>query len=201
MSRLFGWLGASTAPPVEQARWRAVLAPGVAGVCLGLLFLVGGLAPAGFAPTGPFQVGEYWGLDEALAARGVAVTTEPGIGYDGQWYLALAHDPLLLRQDLTSRFDNPRYRAGRPLQGWLGWLLAAGRPGAVPLGLLALGPLAVGLGCAATARILSAYGPSPVWRWGSRPCPGCGPGLPWPPPSRWGWPWPRSASAWSSTAG
>jgi hypothetical protein len=162
MSRLFGWLGASTPPPAEQARWRAVLAPGVAGVCLGLLFLAGGLAPTGFAPTGPFQVGEYWGLAEDLAARGVAVTTEPGIGYDGQWYLALAHDPLL-RQDLTRRFDNPRYRAGRPLQGWLGWLLAAGRPGAVPLGLLALGPLAVGVGCAATARILSAFGRSPAW--------------------------------------
>jgi hypothetical protein len=163
MSRLFGWLGASTPPPAEQVRWRVVLAPGVAGVCLGLLFLAVGLAPSGFAPTGPFQVGEHWGLDEALAGRGVAVATEPGIGYDGQWYLALAHDPLLLRQDLTSRFDNPRYRAGRPLQGWLGWLLAAGRPGAVPLGLLALGPLAVGLGCAATARFFSAFGRSPAW--------------------------------------
>jgi hypothetical protein len=166
ISRLFGWLGASTPPPAEQARWRAVLAPGVAGVCLGLLFLAVGLAPTGFSPTGPFQVGEYWGLGEALAARGVAVTTEPGIGYDGQWYLALAHDPLLLRQDLTSRFDNPRYRAGRPLQGWLGWLLAAGRPGAIPLGLLALGPLAVGLGCAATARIVGAFGRSPAWGFG-----------------------------------
>jgi hypothetical protein len=172
MSRLLGWLEASTPPPAEQARWRAVLAPAVAGVCLGLLFLVAGLAPGEFAPTAPFQVGEYWGLDEALAARGVTVATEPGVGYDGQWYLALAHDPLLLRQDLTSRLDNPRYRAGRPLQGWLGWLLAAGRPGAVPLGLLALGPLAVGLGCAATTRILSAFGRSPVWGLGFALVPG-----------------------------
>jgi hypothetical protein len=171
MSRLFGWLGASTPPPAEPARWRSVLPPGVAGACLGLLFLVLGLAPTGFAPTGPFQVGEYWGLGEELAARGVAVATEPGIGYDGQWYLALAQDPLL-RQDLTRRFDNPRYRAGRPLQGWLGWLLAAGRPGAVPLGLLALGPLAVGVGCAATARILSAFGRSPAWGLGFALVPG-----------------------------
>jgi hypothetical protein len=172
MSRLFGWLGTSTPAPAEQARWPAVLPAGVGGFCLALLFLVGGLAPSGFAPTGPFQVGQYWGLGEALAARGVAVTTEPGIGYDGQWYLALAHDPLLLRQDLTSRFDNPRYRAGRPLQGWLGWLLAAGRPAAIPLGLLALGPLAVGVGCAATARILSAFGRSPVWGLGFALVPG-----------------------------
>jgi hypothetical protein len=171
MSRLLGWLGASTPPPEEQARWRSVLPPGVAGACLGLLFVALGLASAGFTPTGPFQVGEYWGLGEDLAARGVAVTTEPGIGYDGQWYLALAHDPLL-RQDLTRRFDNPRYRAGRPLQGWLGWLLSAGRPGAVPLGLLALGPLAVGLGCAATARILSAFGRSPAWGLGFALVPG-----------------------------
>ena len=172
MSRLFGWLGTSTPAPAEQAGWRAVLPAGVGGFCLALLFLVGGLAPSGFGPTGPLQVGEYWGLGEALAARGVAVATEPGIGYDGQWYLALAHDPLLLRQDLTSRFDNPRYRAGRPLQGWLGWLLAAGRPAAIPLGLLALGPLAVGVGCAATARILSAFGRSPVWGLGFALVPG-----------------------------
>ena len=172
MSRLFGWLGASTPPPAEQARWRAVLPPGLAGGCLGLLFLVAGLAPTGFSPTGPFQVGEQWGLGEQLAARGVTVTTEPGIGYDGQWYLALAYDPLLLRQDLTRQFDNPRYRAGRPLQGWLGWLLAAGRPGAIPLALLALGPLAVGVGCAATARILSAFGRSPAWGLGFALVPG-----------------------------
>jgi hypothetical protein len=177
MSRLFGWPGASTPPPAEQARWRAVLPPGLGGVCLGLLFLVAGLAPTGFSPTGPFHVGEHWGLGQALAARGVAVTTEPGIGYDGQWYLALAHDPLLLRQDLTSRFDNPRYRAGRPLQGWLGWLLAAGRPGAIPLGLLALGPLAVGLGGAATARILSAFGRSPAWGLGFALVPGMWAGI------------------------
>jgi hypothetical protein len=172
LSRLFSWLGASTPPPAEQARWRAVLPPGLAGGCLGLLFLVAGLAPTGFSPTGPFQVGEHWGLGEELAARGVTVTTEPGIGYDGQWYLALAYDPLLLRQDLTRQFDNPRYRAGRPLQGWLGWLLAAGRPGAIPLGLLALGPLAVGVGCAATARILSAFGRSPAWGLGFALVPG-----------------------------
>jgi len=172
MSRLFGWLGASTPPPADQARWRAVLPPGLAGGCLGLLFLVAGLAPTGFSPTGPFQVGEQWGLGEQLAARGVTVTTEPGIGYDGQWYLALAYDPLLLRQDLTRQFDNPRYRAGRPLQGWLGWLLAAGRPGAIPLALLALGPLAVGVGCAATARILSAFGRSPAWGLGFALVPG-----------------------------
>jgi hypothetical protein len=172
LSRLFSWLGASTPPPAEQARWRAVLPPGLAGGCLGLLFLVAGLAPTGFSPTGPFQVGENWGLGEELAARGVTVTTEPGIGYDGQWYLALAYDPLLLRQDLTRQFDNPRYRAGRPLQGWLGWLLAAGRPGAIPLGLLALGPLAVGVGCAATARILSAFGRSPAWGLGFALVPG-----------------------------
>jgi hypothetical protein len=176
MSRLFGWLGTSTPPPAEQARWRAVLPAGVGGFCLGLLFLVAGLAPSGFAPTGPFHVGEYWGLGEELAAHGVAVTTEPGIGYDGQWYLALAHDPLL-RQDLTRRFDNPRYRAGRPLQGWLGWLLAAGRPGAVALALLALGPLAVGVGCAATARILSAFGRSPAWGLGFALVPGAWAGV------------------------
>ena len=87
MSRLFGWLGTSTPAPAEQARWRAVLPAGVGGFCLALLFLVGGLAPSGFAPTGPFQIGEYWGLGEELAAH----ATPEGVLLGASGWLITGH--------------------------------------------------------------------------------------------------------------
>jgi len=176
MQALVGWFGASTPPPAQQVSWRRVLLPAMAGLCIGLVFLVAGLEASGFSSTGPFTVGAHWGLAEGLAERGVEVTVASEVGYDGQWFLALAEDPLL-RGDLARRFDNPRYRAGRPLQSWLGWLLGAGRPVAIPLALLAIGPLAVGLGCAATARIMSASGRGRSWGLAFALVPGVGVGV------------------------
>jgi hypothetical protein len=88
MSRLFGWLGASTPPPMEQARWRAVLPPGVAGVCLALLFLVGPLAVGvGCAATArilsAFGRSPAWGLGFALVPgvwAGVGLATAEPLG-------------------------------------------------------------------------------------------------------------------------
>jgi hypothetical protein len=125
----------------------------------------------GWEPTAPFVVGTTWRLDEELAARHVPVTVTPGHGYDGQWFLGLAHDPLL-HQRLAAGFDKPRYRARRPLQPLVGWLLAGGQTRAVPLALLAVGPLAVALGCAACGRLLAASGRSRWWGLGFAVVPG-----------------------------
>ena len=133
-----------------------------AGLLVGGLLLVLQFARLGWDPTAPFFVGTSWGLDEQLAARHLDVQITPGNGYDGQWFLGLAYDPGL-GQRLASSFDMPRYRAGRPLQSVAGWLLAGGRAGAVPVGLLAVGPLAVALGSAATGRLVAAWGRSPWW--------------------------------------
>jgi hypothetical protein len=138
----------------------------VAGALLGLQFM-----RLGWEPTAPFVVGTTWRLDEELAARRVPVTVTPGHGYDGQWFLGLAYDPLL-RERLAAGFDKPRYRARRPLQPVVGWLLAGGRTPAVPLGLLVIGPLAVALGCAACGRLLAASGRSRWWGLGFAVVPG-----------------------------
>jgi hypothetical protein len=159
---LAGWTRPSTPPPRRGEPPRRLLAPALAGAALGAVFLLATLAQGGFSATWPFAVGERWGLGGELAARGVHATVQPGVGYDGQWYLALATDPLL-RGGIAARFDNPRYRAGRPLQAWAGWLLALGRPGLLPAALLAVGVLAVALGVAATARVASAFGRSRWW--------------------------------------
>jgi hypothetical protein len=126
---------------VGQPSWRAVAGVAAVGLLVGCLVLVLQFARLGWQPTAPFVVGTSWRLDEELAAQHLEVTTTPGNGYDGQWFLGLAYDPML-GERLAATFDMPRYRAGRPLQAVAGWLLAGGRPGAIPIGLLAVGPLA-----------------------------------------------------------
>ncbi len=148
-----------------QASWRAALPVALLGMLIAAVLIGDRIGlPQDFHPTRPFVVGSEWGLVEALAAYDVEIPfVYRGVGYDGQWFLALAHDPLLLRSDITDTFDAPQYRAQRPLLGMLGWLLAAGQPGAIPVALLIVQVLAVGLGCAALARIATAFGRSRWW--------------------------------------
>jgi hypothetical protein len=160
-----------SAPSPAQPGWRALTGVAVAGLAVGCALLALQFARLGWDPTAPFVVGTSWGLDEALAARHVQVRVTPGNGYDGQWFLGLAYDPLL-REHLADGFDMPRYRAGRPLQAFTGRLLAGGRGAAVPHGLLAVGPLAVALGCAASGRLLAAGRRSPWWGLGFALVPG-----------------------------
>lgn len=167
---------ASRPPPAGQPPWRRVLPVGAAGLALGCLFLVAQFLRLGFDFTTPFYVGSMFGLDEELARRGIQVQVQPGPGYDGQWFLGLAFDPLLL-DELTAGFDQPRYRAGRPLQAMVGWALAAGRIPAIPAGLLAVGPLAVALGAAALARLVVAYGWARWWGLGFAFVPGVAVGV------------------------
>jgi hypothetical protein len=149
--------GAASPAATGQPPWRRVLGVGGAGLVLGCLFLLLQFLRLGFDVTAPFQVGTGWRLDEALVARGIPARINPGHGYDGQWYLGLAFDPLL-RDQLATGFDMPRYRAGRPLHAMAGWLLAGGRGAAIPAALLAVGPLALGVGAAASGRVLAGFG-------------------------------------------
>lgn len=68
----------------------------------------------------------------------------PG-GYDGQYYAALATDPLLHRDETLRALDMPSYRATRILVPFLAWLAAVGRPSA---SILAYEFLCWGLGIA-----------------------------------------------------
>jgi hypothetical protein len=148
----------------RQASWRGVLPMALLGLLIAAFFVGDRVGlPDEFDPSAPFVVGSSRGLDNELRARGVALADQLSkTGYDGQWYLIQANDPLL-RTDLPTRFDAPRYRALRMLYPTSGWLLAAGRSPATPHALLVVGMLAYALGCACCARIVSAYGRSPWW--------------------------------------
>jgi hypothetical protein len=110
-----------------------VVGVAAAGLVVGCLLLVLQFVRLGWEPTAPFVVGTSWRLDEELAARHLAVQLNPGNGYDGQWFLGLAYDPLL-GERLASSFDMPRSRAHRPLQAVTGWRDPAlpGRRASVP---------------------------------------------------------------------
>jgi hypothetical protein len=159
------------AAPQPQPAWRTILPVAAAGLLVAVAVLGLQLLRLDGDPTAPFFVGTSWRLDEELAERGVRVRVEPGNGYDGQWFLGQAHDPLL-GDRLAAGFDMPRYRALRPLQPLVGWLLAGGRAAALPVALLAVGPLAVALGCGACARLVAAFGRSPWWGLGFALVPG-----------------------------
>lgn len=84
-------------------------------------------------------------------------------GYDGQFYSALATDPLLLRAETTTFLDSPRYRSlhlAVPLAAWVASALQAGaavRTYQLLCWVLALA--AVGL----AAQWLHEHGRSPWW--------------------------------------
>ena len=50
-------------------------------------------------------------------------------GYDGQFYAALATDPLLRNSETLRALDSPAYRATRIMIPFLAWLLGLGNPG------------------------------------------------------------------------
>jgi hypothetical protein len=84
-------------------------------------------------------------------------------GYDGQFYAALATDPLLLRRSTPRVLDDPSYRAGRVALPLAAWLLALGHPGAAIWCYLFLcwtGTLAL---VAVVAWWLEGHGLSPWW--------------------------------------
>src|SRR6266508_2686781 len=164
-----------------QPAWRRLLAVALAGlavaaILLALQFARLGANHKGSDPTAPFIVGNAWRLDEELAARNVRATVNAGAGYDGQWFLGLAHDPLL-REHLAAGFDMPRYRARRPVFAMAGWVLSAGQSAAIPVALLTVELLAVALGCAAVGRVLAGYGRSRWWGLGFAFIPGIAVGV------------------------
>ncbi|HEX5760121.1 MAG TPA: hypothetical protein VF121_13100 [Thermoanaerobaculia bacterium] len=84
-------------------------------------------------------------------------------GYDGQFYLTLALDPLLREPGTLAALDNPRYRCRRILSPALSWLLALGRPRAVPWALVAVNLAAAG-GLAAALAALAAGAGRSAWQ-------------------------------------
>ncbi len=135
--------------------------------------LVGLAALAFWAIALPSTAHDYFGGDlRAFLRLGTAFQHPaelsgaplfPGDGYDGQFFAALATDPLLLRADTPLMFDAPVYRAGRIGLPLLAWLLAGG-DGRMAILIYQLLAWSVGLLVVwVVARWLEDEGHSPWW--------------------------------------
>jgi hypothetical protein len=93
-----------------------------------------------FNPSGPIRIGTLLPADRFWTDE---IRVEPGVGYDGQWFFYLAHDPLLRASDPESFLDLPAYRYARILYPTLAWAVALGQPSALPWSLLVVNLLAV----------------------------------------------------------
>ena len=75
----------------------------------------------------------------STAARVVAGVPLSGErGYDGQFYAALATDPLLRRDETRRALDNPRYRSGRILLPAIAWSVTGGSRDLAPVAYVLL---------------------------------------------------------------
>jgi hypothetical protein len=79
------------------------------------------------------------------------------VGYDGQFFLYIALDPVRARPYL----DEPAYRYGRPVYPLAARAVSLGRPRAIPWALLLLGVAGVVAGTFAASALLEREGLSP----------------------------------------
>lgn len=84
------------------------------------------------------------------------------MGYDGQWYQIIAHDPLL-RLHYDRYIDLPRLRYRRILTPGLAYLIAAGRQPYIDAALFVVCWLFVGLGTYCLAELAVDAGRTPLW--------------------------------------
>jgi hypothetical protein len=85
-----------------------------------------------------------------------------GIGYDGQFYRYLAHDPSL-RRGYSRYVDWPQKDFRRLLVPLAAWVLAFGRGAWIDPAYIAVEMLFVGMGVYWCSRLLARRGRSPLW--------------------------------------
>jgi hypothetical protein len=138
---------------------RALAAPAFAAafaLVLALLATVATVRPIGWNVTALATVGAHTQL--ARDAREIDpdfwLVDRPG--YDGQFYWAIAVDPLATNR-LHRGVDNASYRYGHPLLGWVGWLLSGGQASAAAGALLAAGLISLATAAALAALLARGF--------------------------------------------
>jgi hypothetical protein len=82
--------------------------------------------------------------------------------YDGSFFYAVAIDPIA-QGDAHHLIDRAAYRYAHPGYGWAAWLVALGRPQAVPLALFLVGLASLAVAAWGAALIAAHFGWSPWW--------------------------------------
>jgi hypothetical protein len=84
---------------------------------------------SGFGFTYVLMFGERRANTRIHSMTDIPVYVHRGGGYDGQFYVQLAVDPLLRDPSIDYALDAASYRARRILFSWTAWALGLGRPG------------------------------------------------------------------------
>ena len=112
--------------------------------------------------TALFNTAPTWPRPPFLASENVYTFPQGSLGYDGQMYHFMAHDPWITRGAVTA-MDDPALRYRRILVPALAWALALGRDSAIHAAYLAVILGFVFLGVYWLARALVVQGQHPAW--------------------------------------
>lgn len=135
----------------------ALLAAALAG-----LAVVAAARPQGGNLSALVRMSAQPPLGPDALARDPAFRELPKNSYDGQFYWAVAVDPLATGS-VHDHLDDPPYRYGHPLYSWLARLAAGGQVRALPEALVAVGLLSMLVAGAAASLLAASVGRSSWW--------------------------------------
>jgi hypothetical protein len=140
----------------EKRDWTLLLI--VALIILSILYLYSlkfNKNITGFMVIGDyFQAPQYWNPQ--------TVIHKGSVGYDGQFYYYIAHDPFVLSGSYT-HIDFPAYRYQRIIYPLTVWLVSFGQWALLPYMMVAVNFFSILLGTFLVIKILNHYGSSPWW--------------------------------------
>ncbi len=108
--------------------------------------------------TGFMVIGDYFKAPQIWTAE--TLIHKGSVGYDGQFYYYIAHDPFILGQNYD-HIDFPAYRYQRIIYPLATWLLSFGQPPLIPWMMVAVNLLGILLGTWFFILILKHFGLSP----------------------------------------
>ena len=112
--------------------------------------------------TALFNTAPTWSRPAFLASETIYTFPPGSLGYDGQMYHFIAHDPWITRGAVAA-MDDPALRYRRILVPALAWTLALGRDSAVHTAYFAVILGFVFLGVYWLARVMVGQGRHPAW--------------------------------------
>jgi hypothetical protein len=108
--------------------------------------------------TGFMVIGDYFQAPQIWTPQ--TLIHKGSVGYDGQFYYYIAHDPFILGRSFD-HIDFPAYRYQRLIYPLTAWLLSLGQPRAIPYMMVAVNLLGILLGTYFIILVLRHYGRSP----------------------------------------
>jgi hypothetical protein len=108
--------------------------------------------------TGFMVIGDYFEAPHIWTSK--TLVHQGSVGYDGQFYYYIAHDPFILGHNFN-HIDFPAYRYQRLIYPLTAWLLSLGQPTLIPYMMVAVNLLAILMGTYFIILILQLYGRNP----------------------------------------